>query len=211
MITLLLKNYKLILIAILVLAIGALFTAWRIDHERAIKFKDQAESLGNYHSNQQDSLKTSKNDKNQWEAVTNANLMTAATVQRLAEAQGFWINDVKGVKKNMKNLESAQATQLSVGINTKVPTIETLGDSTRKTIRFKVERIYDDKNFTKAYISTNQDSGTLDLDIAVSVKQAVYWDRKWFLGKKKYYSKVISENPDVKINAHESITVTKKK
>ena len=52
-----------------------------------------------------------------------------------------------------------------------------------------------------------KDSVIVNYKTEVPLDLVVYWKRKWFLGRKKYFAEAASENKNVKITGLESIQV----
>lgn len=114
----------------------------------------------------------------------------------VAEIAGL-TDQVEGLKKNMKNFVSYNkiGTETiiykTVLIKDSVFTYATQYDTIRGTIR--------------------GDSVQLNGKIHVVLTEVQYWDRSWFLGKKKYKTEIISHNPDTKVIINKSIKAERKR
>lgn len=223
MIPFIISNYKFILIGILALALSGSIIAWKVEHAAKVKFKERSEQVTEYYANTKRDLRIVQTSAGHWEARANANVITAATLKSMAKAdEELWLHEFTEIKKNMKNLESAHSTLLNAYINLKGNLRDTVYmnlDSTIVTAKtFNILNRYSENAYTNisGIVDCNKDSISATIDISAPIKGIVYWERidrygiKWFMGKKKYESLLRSENPDVKIIAHESIQVKKK-
>lgn len=116
-----------------------------------------------------------------------------------------------GLKKSIKNLENYMSVTSSTTIT--------------KTIKVKDTIIYNDKDSSKTFVKHfaykdkwQSDSVAIVGDSARffhsnrdSLVIVGYWDRKWFLGKKRYFTEVKSYNPNTKIDYQRSIKIKRKK
>jgi hypothetical protein len=113
--------------------------------------------------------------------------------------------DVKGLKRNLKNLESA----------TKVRTVVTNVVNTHSTDTVykgdTAARYYDLNDFPHRYgfAITYNDSINVEVMTPADLTVVNYWKRKWFLGAKKWECHVITDNPYVDVVGVKSIVKRK--
>ncbi len=116
----------------------------------------------------------------------------------------------EGLKKNMKNLENYIQASSSTTINKTIYLTDTsyIGSD---SIRIKAQAFsYADKFDT---IQGLVKKGTVDIKIKHRDKLDIvqYWDRKWFLGKKKTLIEIKSENPNTTVDYSKNIKVKRKR
>ena len=138
------------------------------------------------------------------------------TVKQLAEeGQLKWLNEFGGLKKSMKNLESAYRLQSSVidSIGVKLEQMQGyyINDKGDTVIFQGVKFNYQDKYTSLKARQINPDSAIVTYNIKVPLAGAVFWKRKWFLGRKYYQAEMVSENPNVSIDSVVSLTIKKHK
>ncbi len=127
-----------------------------------------------------------------------------------------WMNELQGIKKNLKNLEFAYKITTHVMDSLSVMLLDTTrfyivkGD----TIRFEAKDWeYTDKwgKFSAKQLMPNKID--FKYDITVPLDGALIWKRKhpylWILSKKEYSSELYSENPHVKVTELVNIKVKK--
>lgn len=137
------------------------------------------------------------------------------TVKKLAEeGQLTWLKEFEGVKKNMKNLESAYRLQAraadSVGARLEKLRLTYINDDGDTIVYQGVKFNYQDKYTALKAKQVTPDSIVVTYNIKVPLSGAVFWKRKWFLGKKQYQAEMMSENPSVVLDSVVSLTVKKK-
>jgi len=127
----------------------------------------------------------------------------------------------EGVKKNLKNLETAFRSQSEVLIKLKLKNSDTLivqphADAPADTITATHFSYGDNYNIIQGLVLS--DTTQLDGYIAVPIDGVNYWQRKhkfifknWRIGKKQYFSEMTSPNPWVHITQHEFINIGRKK
>lgn len=138
------------------------------------------------------------------------------TIKTLAEeGQLTWLKEFEGLKKNMKNLESAYKLQAKATDSVKAKLEELEGyyiNDDGDTVLYKGMKFnFQDKFTTLKARQISPDSISVTYNIEVPLAGAVFWKRKWFLGKKQYYSEMSSENPNVVIDSVISLTAKKRK
>ncbi len=161
---------------------------YNIEHQKALKFQDDA---GHWRS------------RAQVAEVTKDNFTDIAELKNLSA-------EFKELKKNLKNLESYSQVNTITNI--------------RQTVRLKDTLIYNHdsvlvtgKNFLyEAKYDTikgvvREDSIEWEVRSHVPLEIVTYWDRTWFLGKKKYFCEVKSDNTNANISYQKSIITKRKK
>lgn len=105
--------------------------------------------------------------------------------------------EIEGLKKNMKNFVSYNKIGTETTIN--------------KTLLIR-DSVF---TYTKKYdtITGRIRGDSIDLQgvTHVVLKEVKYWDRKWFLGKKKEWTEIISEDSSTKVIVNRSIKAERKR
>lgn len=126
------------------------------------------------------------------------------------------LKELPGLKKNLRNLEHAYEIALKVNDSLKVK----LRDSARvvvkkngDTIRFvsKCDFYRKTKWFELSVLQESDTVANVNLETLVPVTGGVFWERKWFLGKKKFVAELTTENPHATVTALKNITVSKRR
>ncbi len=194
-----------------VLVAGVCFLAMYLYRENQI-LKDQRQQLYNFAVNRdqqvryymsKDSLLISKVNSVE---LDNKNLKELAATKELEYLKQF-----EGLKKNLKNLETA--VNANISITSKVD--GKLNDSTFTKINGKDTVLVTGKSFKVNDEFRKLDIAIIGRDISVHEEMTVplsivnYWERKRILGlrigKKLYVTEATSRNPHVKIDKLESI------
>lgn len=141
---------------------------------------------------------------------------------RAIQAQELaFIRQFEGVKKNLKNLETAFRSQSEVLIKLKLKNkdtiiVQTQNLASQDTINAIHFSYGDNYNIIQGIVLS--DTTQLDGYIAVPIDGVNYWQRKhkfifknWRIGKKQYFSEITSPNPWVHITQHEFINIGRKK
>lgn len=135
------------------------------------------------------------------------------TVQRLRkEEQLGWLEQFESLKKSLKNLEYAQQINakalqdLDITVSDTTIYITKSGDTTTVTAK---KLNYIDK-WTSVKGTVYDTTADLKIEMNVPISTVVYWERKWFLGKKTWQVEATSENPYVAITGLTNINVKKK-
>jgi len=160
-------------------------------------------------------LKKYVNDNGNLVTRTQSLELQNKTIQQLAsEGQLKWLNEFDGLKRNMKNLESAFKLQAKAGdsINVKLQQLQMMYvDANGDTVIYQgVKFKYDDKYASLKAVQISPDSARVTYNIQVPLSGALYWKRKWFLGKRRYQAEMVSENPNVTLDSIITLQVKKK-
>lgn len=192
------------------IAFKIIWTKWKTE-------KRENESLVMLNSDAFDNVETYKNKLGQQVTKNQALTLRNGTLEELTDNQEFkFLKDMDGLKRSLRNLESAQRiTARAVGsINTGIRDTTifiTSAGAADTTILVAKTFNYQDKYTTiKGLLDLKLDSVKLDYTVTVPLEGAVYWERKWFLGKKRWSSEIISPNPNVTITELKNIRVRKK-
>jgi hypothetical protein len=150
-----------------------------------------------------------KDKHDQWHSKAQELAVSNSTLKQMSRQDPDLIRlllEVKDIKKNLSNLQSFNSvgthTETRFNVRMKDTTIATGG----KAKFFDYETKWD--KYKGMIIG---DSAFLQRDGRDSLAIAAYWTRKWFLAKKKYFSEVISANPDTKITYNRSLIVKRKR
>lgn len=113
------------------------------------------------------------------------------------------LKELEGVKKNLKNVEfvyritakALDSAMVKLKDTTKIY-VDVKGD----TVYYRVSEFHHKDQW--AQIDEEQISpfeSKVTYSVTVPLTGAMFWDRKWFLGKKSYWGEATSENPHVTI------------
>lgn len=131
--------------------------------------------------------------------------LSLANVERLRDTERLqFLKQFDKLKKDLRNLEAAGTFDWLVEEDS-IPMTESFvpcPDSI-KVFTFKLKDAYND--IEAKVIDTPR------FDIRVPINYIDYWDRKWFLGKKKWYRETTSPNKLIRLEAQESFVVSKRK
>ena len=131
--------------------------------------------------------------------------LSLANVERLRDTERLqFLKQFDKLKKDLRNLEAAGTFDWLVEEDS-IPMSESFvpcPDSI-KVFTFKLKDAYND--IEAKVIDTPR------FDIRVPINYIDYWDRKWFLGKKKWYRETTSPNKLIRLEAQESFVVSKRK
>ena len=124
-----------------------------------------------------------------------------------------WLKQFEGLNKRMNNLEHAYKISLKAmdSINLKLSdTIRYYVSTKGDTIKFTAKNWkYKDEWGDFKFEQISPDSGEFKYLVNVPLSGVTYWDRKWFLGKKRYKTEVHSDNPHIKLSELIDIKVVK--
>jgi hypothetical protein len=165
-------------------------------------------SLKNYNNIKEKEVKVWQDNYGYWRSKAEASEITKDNLKDLEELKNL-SKDFEGVKKSLRNLENYIATSTSTTINKTI----NLKDTTiyRDSIAYNLPSFrYDDKWTT---INGLIENGKVDVMVSSrdSLDIVQYWDRKWFLGRKKYFTEVKSFNPNTKVDYQKNIKVKRKR
>lgn len=126
----------------------------------------------------------------------------------LQEEFSYLHKEFDGVKKNLRNVEHVTQITAQIIDSLKLPTNDTTMVINNEIVNVKTFDYQDDYNRVSGIVM--KDSTSVHLEIEVPLDGVVYWERKWFLGKKIYTTEMTSKNSKVHITKLESIRVTKR-
>jgi len=131
--------------------------------------------------------------------------LSLANVERLRETDRLqFLKQFDKLKKDLRNLEAAGTFDWLVEEDS-IPMVESfeLCPDSIRVFTFKLKDAYND--IEAKVIDTPR------FDIRVPINYIDYWERKWFLGKKKWYRETTSPNKLIRLEAQESFVVSKRK
>ncbi len=175
------------------------------------KVEEGNEYRGLYKSSLQEA-KVWKDKSDQWHSKAEELAVSNSTLKQMAKQDPDLIrilSEVKEIKKNLSNLQSFNvvATHTQSRFNTILKdTVIYRGDTILKAQAFDYQTKWDTYReivFGKKVFMERDGRDSLDI--------AAYFTRKWFLGKKKYFSEVVSANPDTKITYNRALVVKRKR
>jgi len=124
---------------------------------------------------------------------------------RLSELSG----KIDGLKSNLKNLQSYSEMAIESNQSAAIKGRDTIFVVNKDTVSGKFYTYSDRWNNIVAL--TRNDSMYCINKYKDSIINAVIWERKWLLGRKRYTQEVISENPNTEITYSRNLTVKKKR
>lgn len=144
-----------------------------------------------------------------WHNRTEVATVIKSELQHVKELQELH-REFDGIKKSLQNLENftqtSQITTIHKTVKLKDTTIVSVDSIRIHATTFK----YVDKWESISGIIIS-DSIQWDIAHKDSLKIVQYWDRKWFLGKKKYLTEIRSENPNTIVDYQRSIRAERKR
>jgi hypothetical protein len=118
-----------------------------------------------------------------------------------------FLKQFEGLKKNLKNLESATQIESKIEGTAKAILKDTIIKEYHPIENVKHFRYVDNETFIKGIVI--KDSVFLDYRMNMNLDVVVLWERKWFLGKKQYKVQATSRSEKVDILKLHSFTVKK--
>lgn len=211
-----LKNWKLVVIITAFLLISGLTYYVQILQDKLVQVKSDNRSLIQLYSDDHRDLAYYKTQHGQEVAQNKALQISHKAMQDLMESREYqWLSNFEGLKKSLKNLEIAQQITARVYDSVKVRLEQKPGwyvDQRGDTIKINLVKFeFQDKYAKIKARQITLDSAEVIYNINVPLQQVVYWDRKWFLGKKHYESEITSPNKSIAITKLETIFVKKQK
>jgi hypothetical protein len=202
-----------IIIAVLILSLSGMY-----GYTQHLQNKlDKAEDYKSLYETSVKENKIWKDEAGQWRNKAEVANASASTLKELAK-QGDprmtqILKEFEGVKKSFKNLESftelqAQTISQLTGM-VKDSSIKVIKGN--DTITVKVKKIRAQNDWNKYDITVFGDTANIKREGKEEFDQAVFWERKWFLGKKKWSSEIVSKNPETKIIKQSSLSVKKRR
>ncbi len=107
-------------------------------------------------------------------------------------------DEVKGLRKNLTNLEN----YITISSQTIIHKTTYLRDTvyfTSDSVLHHTKTFSQEDKFDTLRVVIKGDSAEWYRSHTDSLASALYWDRKWFLGRKKYKNEIINFNPMSKI------------
>ena len=131
--------------------------------------------------------------------------LTIKNVNELKETERLkFLREFSRLKANLKNLEEAGRFDWLIEEDS-IP-MEVVNVPCTDTLRAFNYRLKDEYNDIEAMVLD-----TPRVSIRVPIYYAELWDRKWFLGKKRYYMETTSPNKLIRLEAQETFKVSKRK
>lgn len=118
----------------------------------------------------------------------------------LAKSNQEWINKFGKLKKDYRNLEFAFNAKIDVSDTVTGTATDSVfvyvTDSTGYQLK---EYTFTDEWATITAKEIGDNKALFTYRVTVSVSGILYWDRKWFLGRKRYWGVASSDNPNASI------------
>ncbi|KXX72764.1 DUF6549 family protein [Flammeovirga sp. SJP92] len=157
-------------------------------------------------------IETYKNKNGELVQTVDALKLSKNTLKEMHKQKEFeWLHKFESLKKNYRNLENAY--QISLNASSKIENIsyqDTVINITVDTVERVRSMIYKDKyTYLKALLDEKGKSH-FEYDIKIPLEVVCIWQRKWFLGKKKWIVEAVSSNKNVKVGKLNTIIIKKK-
>ena len=131
--------------------------------------------------------------------------LSVANAVRLRDTERLqFLKQFDKLKKDLRNLEAAGSFDWLVEEDS-IQMVESFVPCP-DSIKVFTYRLKDQYNDIEAKVID-----TPRFDIRVPINYIDYWERKWFLGKKKWYRETTSPNKLIRLVAQESFVVSKRK
>ena len=180
----------------------------------AIKFLwDKSEKLNSYKS-----LYETTNKQNQvfqapdstWRNRTEVAAVTGSELTSIKELKNL-SNEFNGLKKSLRNLElySQFSQQTILRLQTQLHDTSFFKKGTDIKITGKTVTYSNKWDSVSVLIVGDNIDWTIKHKDSIQIVE--YWDRKWFLGKKKSIIEIQSKNPDSKVDYQKSIKRERKR
>jgi hypothetical protein len=149
--------------------------------------------------------------KNQYSKQVAFNQNVETSLEALKDLQKVhkleFLKQFEGLKKNLKNLESATQIEANIEGTAKAILKDTIIKEFHHIDKLQHFRYVDNEAFIKGIVV--KDSVFLDYRMNMNLDVVVLWERRWFLGKKKYKVQATSRSEKVDILKLHSFTVKK--
>jgi len=144
-----------------------------------------------------------------WRNRTEVAVVTKSELTNVKELQDLH-KEFEGIKRSLKNLENfnqiSEVTTINKTVKLKDTTIYTIDNQVIKASTFSYKNNWE--SISGVIVS---DSIQWNITHKDSLTIVQYWDRSWFLGKKKYFTEVKSGNPNSIIDYQRSIKSERKR
>lgn len=194
---------------IIILALFALLLLSGVGLHLLYRKLDKANSYKAAYESVYKQAETWKDESGKWRSkaeaieVTNSELINIKEFEKLRE-------DYKDIKKSLKNLENYNKIGSTTIINNTTHIKDTIFFGKDSTATKASVFSYKNK-FENIYGVIKGDSIDWTIEHRDSLEIVQYWDRTWFLAKKKYFTEIKSANPNTKIDYQKSIKSKRKK
>lgn len=209
-------NRHLIIIIALLLAL-LIGSGYAVTHYRSKYLFEQGEkeSVQKAYGKTMAEVETYKNIQGQMVTKNETLTLDNNTLREMVK-EGYLqqISQLGGVKNNLKNLEFVY----KITAKAMDSLLAKLNDTTRyyitdsDTVFYRVSEF----SYKDQWVEINETQlspfeSKVDYTFTVPLTGAMFWDRKWFLGKKTYWGEATSENPHVVIPELVNIKVGRRK
>ena len=207
MLSLIKNNFQKIILAL----IGWVFFA--VSVYQCKRNDSRIDDIKNVITSQDESIRTFKDEAGRWHSVATATELQHHEAVKLYIKSDSQLNNVvkqfTTVKKSLRNLEYLGITGLTSNYNI---TNQIIKDTVylHHTDTLKAKFVYgaEPKNYYRYQaIVYNNDIKDLKIQTNDTINVAVTKFRKWFLGKRRYRSEVISSNPYTKITYQKTLLI----
>lgn len=174
-------------------------------YNKYLEQKNEKENIELLFSKKEAEIELYKNKHGQLVAKNEAVSLENKSIKELVKDGNLqFLKQFDNLKRNYKNLENAYEIQakISDSLKSKLNFIDTSYVTSKgDTVKFKAFSWgIKDKWREISLKQITPDSVYFKEEQNVPLDGVLYWKRKWFLGKKHYFSEVTSENPHVRIN-----------
>ena len=204
------KTTKLIAVLVLLLLTFLFYLYHRHNNNILQKAKDYK----TLYYKEQKATQIWKDEANKWRLQTDATEISQKTLKELARNNDKYFSDIRNeftnIKSNMRNMDTYIKTVFKdTLIITTVLTDTAWINSSGDTVKGKRGIYKDDwSNCVGLVYNDTLKVNCVNTDTITSV---IYWNRKWFLGRKKYTLENKNANPNNKPIYNDNIIVRKKR
>ncbi|MEH0156418.1 DUF6549 family protein [Limibacter armeniacum] len=192
------RNPAKVIFALLLLVCWALW----IQVQRNSNLKDGYEQMTVLANDARGDLQHYKNKLDYQVSLAETLELDYKTLKNAKENQRLqFLHKFNDLKKKLRRMESAAELDAQLDQFFAAPITDTvkilLMDTVFMPVQKKIALYHDD--YTRFAAIINDSTGMVEVGYTaqVPIDLVIYWDRKWFLGKKHFQTEVISENPNI--------------
>lgn len=176
--------------------------------------KQKAKDYKTLYFKEQKALTVWKDEHNKWRAKAEATEISNRTLKELARNNDKNMMQIRdefsGLKNNLRNLDTYVKTVIKDTLYFKSTLTDTLWISANgDTVKGK-KGIYKD-SWSNCVGLIYNDTLNVNCTTTDSITTVVYWNRKWFLGRKTYFVEHKNANPNNKPVYNENLIIRKKR
>lgn len=195
--------------------IVALTLACAVLAGKCTNLQDQATSYEGLYRLQTQKSKVWKTESGKWRNKAEAASVSSGTLKDLVNNNNAEFKNLhkrfEGLNKKLNNLSSAVTTSsvTNTTFNARLTDTVYVNIVNRDTVRMPAKKFEwaDTSGFNKFNGIIVDDKITGSFESIDSLETVTYWERKWALGKKRYFTEIESKNPNTKVVYNKSVVV----